>query len=330
MRSKRIEEIFEECLERVFDGESIEECVSRYPEQAKELRELLETAVATRKAVAVEPRPEFRARARQQLQNALRERETLQQRRWHFKWNWQPRWAVGLTAFLVLIISGSGAVLASNNSMPGQALYAVKLAAEQVRLAVATSPEAKAEVYVGLAERRVDEIVYLANNGNAIQVEQATGELDNCLTNISNLSGGVAQKTALTARNDNGDSTYGATGGTEAAPATPSLVAPAATPTPAPPVTVSQTPGGESQYSDDTKASTATVEVINSRNGTYTITVSDGGDVLLRAKIYYQSVEFPALLKQALQNARPEVRQALLQAIAVSQSGYEKALQSLQ
>lgn len=50
MRSKRIEEIFEECLERVFDGESIEESVSRYPEQAKELRELLETAVATRES----------------------------------------------------------------------------------------------------------------------------------------------------------------------------------------------------------------------------------------------------------------------------------------
>jgi hypothetical protein len=209
--------------------------------------------------------------------------------------------------------------------MPGQALYAVKLAAEQVRLAVATSPESKADVYAGLAERRVDEIVYLANNGNALQVEQTTTELDNCLTNISNLSGGVAQKTALTARNDSGDATYGATGGTESAAAPPGLIVPAATSTGTP-----QPPTSESQSADDTKAGPATVEVINSRNGTLTITVSDSGDVQLIAKIYYQSVEFPAMLKQALQNARPEVRQALLQAIAVSQSGYEKALQSLQ
>src|SRR5512137_1465485 len=109
---KRIEEIFGECLERVLSGESIDQSIKNArmdPEQAIELRKLLETAVAAKKAATVEPSPEFRERARLQLQSVLREKTAMnaankapnrRAKKLVFSWNWQPRWAVALTAFL--------------------------------------------------------------------------------------------------------------------------------------------------------------------------------------------------------------------------------------
>jgi hypothetical protein len=322
-RSRRIEEIFGECLERVFNGESIEHCISKYPEQATELRGLLETAIAARKAAAVEPRPEFRERARQQLQATLRERKTVPARMVRPTWNWQPRWAVATMAAILLVMGGSGAVLASNNSMPGQPLYVVKQTAERVKLVVTTSQTAKAELYTGLAERRVSEIVYLANNGEATRLEQATRELDSYLIKISELSGGISEHTVLTARNGTAEMEDGMekAGGTQAASAS-GLTVPdtTAAPTTAPAVTLAapapmpETFSGlasQPLYSNDTTMENKTM-------------------VALRARIYYQSVEFPALLKATLASVKPEARSALLKAIAISESDYQMLLQSLQ
>jgi hypothetical protein len=297
--------------------------VSRYPEQASELRDLLKTAVAARKAAAVEPRPEFRERARQQLHATLRDRDTVPVRIVRPAWNWQPKWAIATMAAILLIMGGSGAVLASNNSMPGQPLYVVKQTAERAKLVVTTSSTAKAELYTGLAERRVSEIVYLANNGEATRLEQATRELDSYLTKISELSGGISEHTVLTARNGTGETGDGLekAAGTQAA-STSGLTLPdtTAAPTTAPastltaPAPVTVTFSGLASpplYSNDTTMENKTM-------------------VTLRAKIYNQSVEFPALLKATLASVKPEARSALLNAIAVSESDYQMVLQSLQ
>jgi hypothetical protein len=50
---------------------------------------------------------------------------------------------------------------------------------------------------------------------------------------------------------------------------------------------------------------------------------------ILRARISFQAAENAARLRAAYEKAPPEAKLALLKAIAVSQSGYEKALQSL-
>ena len=135
-KPKPVHEAFEECLELVFQGESIEDCLRRFPAQAAGLRPLLETVVATRKAVVVDPRPEFREQARQRLLAAQRDRTVKTKgRRTGLAWNWRPAWALSLAAFLVVVAGGGGTVAASGGSMPGQPLYAVKHAAESARLA---------------------------------------------------------------------------------------------------------------------------------------------------------------------------------------------------
>jgi hypothetical protein len=328
-RSKRIEEIFEECLERVFSGESIEQCISQYPEQAAELRGLLETAVAARKATIVEPRPEFRERARLQLQAALRERTSTPAKILKPSWNFQPKWAVALIAFLLVVMGGSGTVLAANNSMPGQPLYVVKQGAEQVKLAMTTSPTAKAELYTGLAERRVNEIVYLANNGESIRLEQATRELDSYLTKISELSGGISEQTTLIARNDSaakGTGSLEKAAGTQAASTNSISVSGTTASATINPGTVVPAPVTASDNSEETSYSGLASIPLYSND----VTATDGTMSTLKARVYYQSVEFPALLKATLASVKPEARSALLNAIAVSESDYQMVLQSLQ
>jgi hypothetical protein len=58
-----------------------------------------------------------------------------------------------------------GATVASGDSLPDDALYSLKLAGEQVRLAIAIGPEDRAAVELSIAEHRLDEAERLATSG---------------------------------------------------------------------------------------------------------------------------------------------------------------------
>jgi len=189
-KSRKFNNILEECLERLLvNGETIEQCLGSYPEQADELEPLLQTALATKQASAIQPRPEFRAKARYQFRSALQEIE--QKRRLPF-FGWQPRWATVVAIVLVLLLAGGGTVAAASGSMPDSPLYPVKLATEHVQLTLITSNIGKAELYTKLADKRVIEIVYMANKGNPEQVERVTQRLNSCLARVAVLA--LAQK----------------------------------------------------------------------------------------------------------------------------------------
>jgi hypothetical protein len=73
---------------------------------------------------------------------------------------------VGAMAIL-LIVGGTGVSFAAQNTLPGQALYAVKVdVAEPLQSAFITSPVAKAEWQNTLAERRLEEASTLAAQNN--------------------------------------------------------------------------------------------------------------------------------------------------------------------
>jgi len=192
MTSREFDNILDECLERLLvKGETIEQCLQSYPEQASELEPLLRTALATGEAVDFQPRPEFRAKARYQFRSALREMEGGSRRSLS---GWFPRWATSVAIVLVVLVAGSGTVAAASNSMPDSPLYSVKLATEQVRLVLTPSPLGKAEFCASLADRRVEEILYVAGKGNPRQVERVTRELDVCLTRLSSLTSSQGEK----------------------------------------------------------------------------------------------------------------------------------------
>lgn len=185
-KTKEFNTILNDCLERLLvKGETIEQCLQSYPEHAAEIEPLLQTAMATKKAVAIQPSPEFKARARYQFQSALQE---VKPKRALPFFGWQPQWAVAIAVVLVVLLAGGGTVTAAGYSMPDSPLYPVKLATEQVQLTLTPSDIGKAELHARLADRRVAEIVYIANKGKPKQIEQIAQRLNKHLAMIASLS----------------------------------------------------------------------------------------------------------------------------------------------
>jgi hypothetical protein len=161
--SDMIEDILDECIDRIVThGDTVEECLARYPERVEELEPLLRAAVAAVGGYEAEPRAEFQRAAKSRFLNAVvaARGQDRQRGRWH--WGWGRGWAVTAVVVLALLIMGSGTVGASTNSLPGDLLYPVKRAAENVQAFFTFGNEARANLYVKFAERRVAELRVLA------------------------------------------------------------------------------------------------------------------------------------------------------------------------
>jgi hypothetical protein len=172
-RKRDIESALDKCLSYLEQGDSIEDCLARYPGLAQELRPLLRVALRTqqlrggvtpssetlaagraeflRRAAALREQPESgRAGVLSRLFDAVRSAWTgLARRR-------------GLTtiAASVLILFGllGGGTIASANSLPGDPLYPLKRASEQVQLALTFVAETKAELRTSFEQRRLEEV----------------------------------------------------------------------------------------------------------------------------------------------------------------------------
>ena len=180
--NKQFNTILDECLDKLLTGkETVEQCLQRYPEYAAELEPLLRTAVLVNKAVNVKPSEDFRAKARYQLQTMMAKSKAP--RRAAFV----PRWAIAVCTVLLLFVLGGGTVLAANNSMPGSPLYGVKLMTENLSVKLAGSPEEKVELYATLANRRVTEMVWMADNGKTADMEASVQRLNNDFEEIGEL-----------------------------------------------------------------------------------------------------------------------------------------------
>jgi len=268
--SKEFNNILDECLEQLLvGGKTIEQCLQSYPEQAAELKPLLETALVVKKASTIQPPAEFKARARYQFRSALQEAASPRSRPF---FGWLPRWATVLTIVLVVLLAGGGTIAAAAGSMPDDFLYPVKLATEQVQLVLTPSQIGKARLCARFADRRVAEIIYIAGKGDAHQVELITQHLNKRLEMLAELASALE--------------------GEEAA----MLLAPAPT--------------------DEVGAERDVPALADNR-------------AKLRVIVAGYAINHPAALRAVLEKVPESAKAALLQAIAVSEAGYEKVLEAL-
>jgi len=181
--ARKLDDIFNECYERIRSGESLESCLNRHPEHAVELEPLLRTALDIgRRASYIQPRPEFKHWSLVRLEG---EQHYISQQRQPAKpglSSLRRSWAVAVAAVLILLLAGSGTVIASSNAMPDDPLYTVKLATEEVKLTFAVTDAQKAQVHIQLAETRAAEVETMANEGKtdqaAITAERFAEELE--------------------------------------------------------------------------------------------------------------------------------------------------------
>jgi hypothetical protein len=183
--------VLDEALSRLEAGEAVGDCLTSYPEHAGLLEPLLGMAAFSQRALAdVEPYPEtasaagkqrlLAAAAQQRLLaataveqvSAAPERKPVprpKRRLSLFALPARGLAAAALTLLLLVILGGRLAVV-SADTLPGDLLYPVKLATEQVRLFLTVDAQAKEELLIGFGEERRAEAAAVLETGRKVRV----------------------------------------------------------------------------------------------------------------------------------------------------------------
>jgi len=293
-KNSEFESILDECLERLAKGETLEQCLKSYPEQEAQLEPLLQMAQEVRRASAISPRSEFKARARYEFRSAV-QAAVVKKKLPLF--SLRPRWAMAAMISSILLLSGGGAALAANDSMPDSLLYPVKLATEQVQLTLTRSEIGKAEVCILLADRRVTEIIYMAGKGDARGVDVLAQRLDKHLVVLEGLVSVDGAVEMLQA---------------------PSVPAPV----PAHEETVEETMNSEG-------ASAPAPQRVGGHGGGKGDVVRNNDRAKLRIMMVQRAADNSAALYAVLEEAPESAVPGLLRAIAISRVGYGRILEAL-
>jgi hypothetical protein len=160
--SQQFNDALNDCLERISQGESLQACLSDYPNYSDELGPLVQVAMTTmdvsRKIV---PSPQSKDRNFQQFMQAVQIAQTRPQKRSWFSFGWFPLAkpiAISLVALAVLVMGAGVTTAASNDSVPGERLYWVKTTKENIQLRIPRSDESKAQTHANLANVRAEEM----------------------------------------------------------------------------------------------------------------------------------------------------------------------------
>jgi hypothetical protein len=249
-----------ECLDALESGEALEQILARYPQDAAALRPALETALALPR-LQIEPSLAAKSASRDAFlshANAMRKARPVRQS------GTLTQMLRGLaTLALVLIIGGAALVSLSSPALPGDALYGVKRAVEELRLSLAADRATLAEQ---LEQTRRDEVATLIAAGRMQEVE-FSGIIESmqgdvwqvsALTVLLNSStqlegdpqiGRRAHVRGLTGANRIDARTIRVEGGDQPVPTTTPSPTPLPSNTPAPTLTITMTPSASAMPS---------------------------------------------------------------------------------
>ncbi len=162
-----LDDILAECLEAVLRGQkTVDECLRDFPEQAVELKPLLQVSLLTRRMKS----PQMSADAVNRLESRLRQQPPPLQLvkpapRRVIPLAISRLAAVILIAVVISLGSGAGLVAASANQLPGESLYGVKRWWESVVLVIATIIGRLQDIWLQLAQTRLGEVKALNDAG---------------------------------------------------------------------------------------------------------------------------------------------------------------------
>jgi hypothetical protein len=190
----RFEEILARCIDEVKAGRStIQDCVASYPHVREQLEPLLRIALQIPETPDVRPSTSFQIKARVQLMDQIHSKGAVTKRSWfrYHDWVSPMRYArrfsmVGIVIAMVLALSaiGGGTAYASQASLPGDTLYPVKLATEEFRMMLPGGDAAKTERALGFAERRVQEMLALAEGERSQHLDMAAAKYEDAIKNV--------------------------------------------------------------------------------------------------------------------------------------------------
>ena len=200
------DEILGNCLEALERGEGLADVLARYPQVSDDLKPLLEAAVwFNNQKAAVEPRPGFVSASRARLVEQIAAEPVV-------TGNWLERmwaqltttlgggWRVALQVTLAvvmlacLVVGGSGVALASQEALPGEALYPVKTTLENVELLVTLDPAAKIHLHNQFSQARLLEIEELVMEGRYNYIRETVSNFEAHVNQASQLLNALATR----------------------------------------------------------------------------------------------------------------------------------------
>lgn len=174
--NEKFNDCLNDCLDMLLAGESISCCLKKFPENREELRPLLEMAQLT-VAVTTNTTSNPKAKSLGLIKLTSTPPPAWSQGRWFKGLGWQfkaPRKVfAGIIATVVIVGSIVGTDVASANSVPGEALYWVKVQREHISLILPQSDISKAEIHARLATTRFNEMSRLSGLGRFDEAQEA-------------------------------------------------------------------------------------------------------------------------------------------------------------
>ncbi len=200
----RVEDVLHLCLARVLSGEeTVEAALAAYPRLDAELRPLLETALWMQaRTESLEARPGYLAAGRRRLVEQI----GAERRRPAFGWRQELAWlfqnklsAVTLTILLGLALfftfsAGRSVALGAAVALPGEVLYPLKPAMEELLLALSLTDEGDAQLYIEFSARRLDEIGQLVLEGKTDGAKDAVRRFEWQIVPALQLANKIAHK----------------------------------------------------------------------------------------------------------------------------------------
>lgn len=208
------ETILDECLDRIRNGESLENCLDAYPQYTNRLRPLMQIGSELQRLPLPQARPADVDAGRRRMLAALEQKKLRQMGEnlnksdenhkpavsfWPFpryaqrvlnnirttftrKENNDMKLAVRaalVTLLMILIIGTPVAFAATSSSLPGDTLYPVKLSYEGLRLRLASSDEARQELEREFQDERRQEVESLMSLGReaSLKIEGVLEEI---------------------------------------------------------------------------------------------------------------------------------------------------------
>ena len=173
--NEKLHDRLNDCLGMLLAGKSSIYCLERFPEHREELRPLLEMAELTMvAATSIPSNQKAKAYGRTKLMSAqppaLARGRWFRGLIWHFK---VPRKVyAGIMATFIAVGSMLGTDVSSADSVPGEALYWIKVQREHISLILPQSDISRAETHARLATTRFHEMTRLSGLGRFDEAQE--------------------------------------------------------------------------------------------------------------------------------------------------------------
>jgi hypothetical protein len=204
---KPVEDVLAICLDLIKkDKWTIQDCLEHFPHHKNELEMLLKKYVYLNKYPAHSPRLIFKENGYKQLVGKLSASQSVTFQ--HFIHNiksmfsWKIKWSLGVIQIIIITLLAltavtGGVVYASDEAEPGDPLYGLDRAVEQLGLALAVNPESAAQFHLEIAIERLEEARgrLLENDFENVEIAlNSYGDEISLLAQIAGRLGGADQE----------------------------------------------------------------------------------------------------------------------------------------